>query len=98
MNSKEFNEKFEADIFGPLQDYAQHWYDYSHIVTFHDPLAAATIFNKNICGFERGNVSIELVDGENAGMTLWDKDERGYHEIATTVSKEEFFKEYFSVF
>lgn len=98
MNSKEFNEKFKGDIFRPLQDYAQHWYDYSHTVTFHDPLAATTIFNKNICGFERGNVSIELTEGENAGMTLWDKDEQGNHEVATSVSKEEFFKEYFSVF
>lgn len=98
MSSKEFNEKFKADIFRPLQDYAQHWYDYSHIVTFHDPLAAATLFNKNICRFERGNVSIELREGENAGMTFWDKDEQGNHEVATSVSKEEFFKEYFSVF
>jgi len=98
MDSKEFNQKFSGDIFKPLQDYAQHWYDYSHIVTFHDPLAAATIFNENICGFEKGNVSIELADGENAGMTIWNKDEFGNHEVATSVCKEEFFKEYFSVF
>jgi purine nucleosidase len=98
MSSKEFNEKFKGDIFRPLQDYAQHWYDYSHTVTFHDPLAAATIFNKNICRFEKGNVSIDLTEGESAGMTFWDKDEQGNHEVATSVSKEEFFKEYFSVF
>ena len=30
MDSKEFKERFSADIFKPLQDYAQHWYDYSH--------------------------------------------------------------------
>ncbi len=98
MNSKEFKEKFSADVFKPLQDYAQHWYDYSHIVTYHDPLAATTIFNDKICGFEKGNVSIELNDSDSAGLTKWVKDQNGKNEIASTVNKEEFFKEYFSVF
>ena len=98
MNSKEFKEKFCADIFKPLQDYAQHWYDYSHTVTFHDPLAASTIFNDKICGFEQGDVSIELNDAETAGLTRWNKDINGRHEIATSVNNEEFFNEYFSVF
>lgn len=98
MDSKEFNERFSADIFKPLHDYAQHWYDYSHTVTFHDPLAAATIFNDKICGFERGNVSIELNHSENNGLTKWSENITGSHEIAVTVNKEEFFKEYFSVF
>ena len=98
MDSKEFQEKFSADIFKPLQDYAQHWYDYSHTVTFHDPLAAATIFNEKICGYEKGNNSIELNDAETAGLTKWEKNRNGRHEVAATVNKEEFFKEYFSVF
>ena len=98
MDSKEFQEKFSANIFKPLQDYAQHWYDYSHTVTFHDPLAAATIFNEKICGYEKGNNSIELNDAETAGLTKWEKNRNGRHEIAATVNKEEFFKEYFSVF
>jgi purine nucleosidase len=98
MDSKEFKEKFSADIFKPLQDYAQHWYDYSHTVTFHDPLAAVTIFNEKICEYEKGNNSIELNDAETAGLTKWEKNRNGRHEIAATVNKEEFFKEYFSVF
>lgn len=98
MDSNEFKEKFSADIFKPLQDYAQHWYDYSHTITFHDPLAAAVIFNDKICGYEKGNVSIELNDPENNGLTKWEKDQNGRHEIASTVNREEFFKEYFSVF
>jgi purine nucleosidase len=98
IDSKEFKEKFSADIFKPLQDYAQHWYDYSHTVTFHDPLAAATIFNDKICGYEKGNVLIELNDSDSVGLTKWEKNQNGKHEIASTVNKEEFFKEYFSVF
>ena len=98
MDAKEFKEKFSSDIFKPLQDYAQHWYDYSHTVTFHDPLAATTIFNNTICSFEKGNVSIELNDSENKGLTKWEKDKCGKNEIATVVNKEMFFNEYFSVF
>jgi len=98
MNSNEFKEKFSLEIFKPLQDYVQHWYDYSHIVTFHDPLAAATIFNDGICHYLKGNVSIELNDTENNGLTKWSENPTGPHEIAVTVNKEEFFKEYFSVF
>jgi purine nucleosidase len=98
MESKEFKEKFSAEIFNPLQDYAQHWYDYSHTVTFHDPLAAATIFNEKICVYEKGNVSIELNDPDTDGLTKWETNQNGRHEIATNVNKEEFFKEYFSVF
>jgi inosine-uridine nucleoside N-ribohydrolase len=98
MNSKEFTEHFSADIFKPLQDYAKHWYDYSHTVTFHDPLAAAVIFNERICKYEKGNVSIEMKDDENAGLTKWNPSPEGKHEIAVSVDQEEFFKEYFSVF
>lgn len=98
LDSKEFKERFSGDIFKPLLDYAQHWYDYSHTVTFHDPLAAATIFNNSICEYERGEVSIELTDPENAGLTNWKKGNNGRHEIATIVNKNEFFREYFSVF
>lgn len=98
MFSAEFKEKFSADIFKPLQDYAEHWYDYSHTITFHDPLAAATIFNESICKFEQGNVSVELEDKENLGLTTWKSAASVPHEIAVSANTEEFFKEYFSVF
>lgn len=98
MDSKEFKERFSAGIFKPLQDYVKHWYDYSHTVTFHDPLAAAVIFNDKICSYKKGNVLIELNDSDNNGMTLWTEDEKGNHEVAVSVNKAEFFKEYFSVF
>jgi inosine-uridine nucleoside N-ribohydrolase len=98
MDSIEFRERFSADIFRPLHDYANHWYDYSHTITFHDPLAAAIIFNSNICSYEKGTVTVTLDDSNNAGFTYWNKDEKGRHEIASTVNKEEFLKEYFKVF
>ncbi|MEO8399312.1 MAG: nucleoside hydrolase [Ignavibacteriaceae bacterium] len=98
MSSDEFKNKFTADIFKPLHDYAEHWYAHSNTVTFHDPLAAVTIFNENICEFKRGNVSIEMDDKNNLGLTKWELSENGRNEIAFSVNKDKFFEEYFSVF
>ena len=98
MSSEIFKEKFNKEIFKPLKDYAEHWFDYSKTVTFHDPLAAAAIFNENICTYSKGEVNIELNDSETAGMTNWNQRANGQHEIAVSVDKEKFFEEYFSVF
>jgi purine nucleosidase len=99
LTSDEFREKFSADEFLPLQDYARHWYhEYTHKITFHDPLAAAVIFNNNIAVFEKGNVDISLHGKDRRGYTYWKKDPEGRHEIAVKVNKDEFFKEYFSIF
>jgi len=67
-------------------------------VTFHDPLAAAAIFDDTICGFKRGRVGVETVDASLAGMTRWTADPAGPHEVALTVDNEAFFNHYFSVF
>jgi purine nucleosidase len=59
LNSREFREKFSADQFKPLHDYASHWFEqFTHNITFHDPLAAAMIFNDNIVEYEKGKVTV----------------------------------------
>lgn len=99
LASDEFKEKFNAKIFEPLQDYAQHWYSYhSFCVTFHDPLAGAVVFNDNICKFEKGKVRIRTKGNMKKGLTEFKKVPDGNHYIAIQVNKEEFFREYFSVF
>ncbi len=63
-------------------------------VTFHDPLAAAVIFDESICGFARGRVEVEP-----AGMTVWQPSaEDAPHEVALTVRPEAFFERFFSMF
>ncbi|MFO7446273.1 MAG: nucleoside hydrolase [Ignavibacteriaceae bacterium] len=98
MSSDEFKKKFSAGIFRPLHDYARHWYHHYDRVTFHDPLAAAVIFNNELCEFTRGDVTVELEEKDNRGLTHWIPSHSGKHEIATAVNKEKFFEEYFSVF
>jgi purine nucleosidase len=64
---------------------------------FHDPLAAATIFEKGLCEYERGTVEIELLSDNLKGLTYWKPGNKGPHEVAKTVNKEKFFEHYFSI-
>ncbi len=99
MDSKRFRETFsDFNLYGPILDFATVWFDEWDGLTFHDPLAATTIFNDGICDFEKGMVSIELDNKENLGETQCEAQEKGPHEIASKVNRNLFFKEYLSVF
>jgi purine nucleosidase len=67
-------------------------------VSFHDPLAAACVFNDSICRFTRGIVDVELQSQKLMGYTYFTRTDDGPHEVASDVDPEAFFDEYFSVF
>ncbi|MHB8579264.1 MAG: nucleoside hydrolase [Ignavibacteriaceae bacterium] len=99
MASKKFKEKFNHELLKPVLDFADVWFEIYDKVTFHDPLAATTIFNNKICNFKKGKVDIEIKKTNFEGFTTWEPGESaGAHEIASEVNKELFFSEYFSVF
>ena len=81
----------------PVYDFAQVWFEGRERITFHDPLAAATIFDDQICKFERGTVEVELLSERVRGMTHWSQGDAGEHEAAMDVDKERFIEHYFSV-
>ena len=83
----------------PVLDFAEVWFERAGAITFHDPLAAAAIFDDAICGFERGRVEVELKSDHLAGATVWyPNDPKGHHEVATTVDAPKFFEHYFKFF
>lgn len=99
MTSEEFISKFSAEPFRPLRDYAKHWFqEFTHHITFHDPLAGATVFNKDICKFIKGDIKIGMKGKRKKGKTFWQGNKNGPHEIAVSVNRQKFFNEYFSVF
>lgn len=99
MEAKKFKEKFNHDLLKPVLDFADVWFEQYDTVTFHDPLAAAVIFNDNICTFKKGKADIEIRKEKSEGLTIWEPGHpEGRHEAAVEVNKELFFKEYFSVF
>ncbi len=78
--------------------FAGSWFAEQDRITFHDPLAAASIFDPAICRFVRGEVAIELTSPRALGQTYWTPDPAGRHEVALGVDPDGFFGHYFSVF
>ena len=99
MDSDGVRKRFDTDLLRPVLDFAEIWFEQRNRITFHDPLAAATIFDDRICTFERGSVDVELASERLKGVTHWTPDKaEGRHEVALGVDADRFFEHYFSVF
>ncbi len=96
MPAAEVRERFRAPILQPVLDFAAVWFDEWPGISFHDPLAAVTIFNEDVCRFAQGTVDVELSGNKVAGMTHWTPGEPR-HEVAVAVDPARFFEHYFSV-
>ena len=94
----EVRQRFQAPLLRPVLDFAEVWFQKAAQITFHDPLAAATIFDDGICSFEQGRVEIELKSDHMAGATIWYPKTDGHHQVATTVQPARFFEHYFGFF
>jgi purine nucleosidase len=95
MPPDEAREKMRGGTLDVVAEMAEVYFRHSDIVTFHDPLAAAALFEPDMCEYERGRVSIDL-EGE-VGLTKFRPDEDGPHRVASAVDPERFFDRYFSV-
>jgi purine nucleosidase len=80
-------EQFRAAISGMLLEFAEPWLERRDRVTFHDPLAAGTIF-KPFCGYEKGVVTVS-----GTGHTSFSPVPGGPHEIAVSVDAAGFLAE-----
>ena len=99
MPAAEVRQRFQAPLLRPVLDFAEVWFaQQSDEIVFHDPLAAAAIFDETICHFERGQVDVELKSDTLMGMTHWTAVADGPHEVALTVNSQRFFDHYFSFF
>jgi inosine-uridine nucleoside N-ribohydrolase len=99
MDASEVQRRFQQPMLRPVLDFSQVWFKHSDRIVFHDPLAAATIFDPDICTYERGTVEVELASSRLSGALLWTPDaSAGRHEVAFGVDGERFFRHYFSVF
>ncbi|MCS6847129.1 MAG: nucleoside hydrolase [Anaerolineae bacterium] len=98
MDADEVRRRFQSPLLRPVLDFAEVWFQSAEKITFHDPLAAATIFDANICAFERGEVCVELHDPDAFAVTRWSPRTAGRHEVAMSVDAERFFAEYFAAF
>ncbi len=99
MPSEEVRERF-AQAGPPLDlvlDMAEVWFRHTSQITFHDPLAAALIFEPHLCTLEPQRIEVELTSPRGSGQTFFDDNApQKPHEIATSVEADAFFKHYFA--
>ncbi len=99
LSKDEFLSRCDAHpIFRPILDMTGVWFESSDHVTFHDPLASVCVFNRKVCEFTRGNVSVDIESRMLKGYTHFQEDPNGGQEVASRVSPEKFFEAYYSVF
>jgi inosine-uridine nucleoside N-ribohydrolase len=99
MDAPAVRQKFQVDYLKPVLDFAEVWFKKRDIITFHDPLAAAAIFDESICGYQSGQVSVEVTDPQLLGLTRWRPGPANApHQIAVEVAAERFFEHYFTMF
>lgn len=98
MDSARCRERFKGDLPGAVAKMAEVWFRRAEHVTFHDPLAAAVIFEPEICRYQAGQVEVETASVDGAGTTRWKTDAQDKpHRIAVDVDPDRFFEHYFSV-
>lgn len=99
MNAEECRSKFKGTLLETVGRMAEVWFrDTTKTITFHDPLAAAVVFEPDICKYRNGEVQIELQSSRMLGMTHWNAScERKPHRIAVDVDVDKFFEHYFLV-
>lgn len=100
MEREPVRQRFQTPYLQPVLDFADVWFEQRPQITFHDPLAAALIFDKSICTYETGEVTVELTAEERLGQTKWQASETSAapHQVALGVNATKFFEHYFGVF
>ncbi|RPI88092.1 MAG: nucleoside hydrolase [Chloroflexi bacterium] len=98
LTANDVRQKFRADILKPVLDFAEIWFEqFYETIWFHDPLAAATIFEPNLCTYGSGLITFERKDKN--GKTVWHPGEDNEpHQAAVSVSKDKYFEHFFGVF
>ena len=76
---------------------AEVWFQHAGEITFHDPLAAALIFEPGLCRLETGEIAVELGPSPSEGRTRFTASAGGAHKVAVEVNPDAFFAHYFSV-
>jgi purine nucleosidase len=76
---------------------AERWFEHADRITFHDPLAAALLFESDLCSYRQGKVTSPVgADGDPAlGRTVFEVDPTGLHRVAASVHAAAFFRHYF---
>lgn len=83
--------------FAFVAEMAEVWFRGRPSITFHDPLAAAILFEPGLCGYQAGEVTVET-GADLAGFTAFNAHAANKpHRIALGVDPDRFFAHFFRV-
>ena len=97
MPAEQVREQFTGALLGPVLDMAEIWFaGFYPSITFHDPLAAATIFEDDLCVYQQGTIQVDNKD--KPGRTIWQPGQADSpHQIAVSVDVDRYFQHFFNV-
>jgi inosine-uridine nucleoside N-ribohydrolase len=79
-------------------DLAEVWFSHAKLMTFHDPLAAACVFEPDLCRWRTGTVTVDTRSELVPGLTHFAPgDDDAPHQVAVGVEPERFFEHYFAI-
>lgn len=89
----------QSNVMRAVGDFGSPWLA-SHAMTFHDPLAAACLFESELCTYQSGAITVDYTNTETFGAMAFHQQQRAdtvCDEIAVTVDRERFFEHYFAI-
>lgn len=97
MSADEVRDRYTAPLLRPVLDMAEIWFaGFYPFITYHDPLAAATIFQPDLCSYEQGTVTLNTTD--KAGKTIWQPGGTDApHQVAMDVDVDRYFEHFFNI-
>lgn len=97
MSADEVRDRYTASLLRPVLDMAEIWFKgFYPFITYHDPLAAATIFEPDLCSYQQGTVALDLVD--QPGKTTWHPSQSDTpHQVAMDVDVDRYFEHFFNI-
>lgn len=97
MSAEDARKTYTAPLLGPVLDMAEIWFrDFHPFITYHDPLAAATVFEPDLCSYQHGTVTIDQTN--KPGHTIWQAGQNDApHQVAMTVDVDRYFQHFFNI-
>ena len=97
MSAEDVRKKFTGELLRPVLDMAEIWFAHFYpSITFHDPLAAAILFEDDLCTYQQGTVKVDHADAP--GRTIWQPGQADEpHQVAVSVNVDRYFQHFFSV-
>lgn len=97
QNKEEILKAYTGKLLKTVLDFSGIYEGTRQSITYHDPLAAALIFEPSLCTYGVGHVEVELQSTKLEGLTELQKDPEGNNYVALDVDRGRFFRHFLEI-